>query len=134
MKKLTIAAFALAMTFGANAQTAQTSQGGAAAGGGAAAYGSVTVAMVTALGVSLAVATAIVANSQDVVVPLPPTDPTDPVDPGFDLICNEGDAEPVGGVCTNNGVTVTVTGTGTNTSTITVPVVTTYPAIVVPRP
>lgn len=130
MKKLTVAAFALAMTFGAHAQTAQTSQGGGSgAGGGAAAYGSVSVAMVTALGVTLAVATAIVANSQDVVVPII----TDPTNPGFDLICNEGDAEPVGGVCTNNGVTVTVTGTGTNTSTITVPVVTTYPAIVVPR-
>lgn len=123
MKKLAVAALALAMTFGAQAQ-----QEGAAGGSATATFGSITVASLTAIGVTAAVAAAIVSNSQN--NPVIPTDPTDPTDPEFKLICNEGDGEPVAGVCTNNGVTVTVTGTGTATSTITVPVVTTYPAIV----
>lgn len=123
MKKLAVAALALAMTFGAHAQ-----QEGVAGGGATATFGSITVESLTAIGVTAAVAAAIVSNSQN--NPVIPTDPTDPTDPEFKLICNEGDGEPVAGVCTNNGVTVTVSGTGTNAQTITVPVVTTYPAII----
>ena len=121
MKKLVIAAMALALSAGVNAQ-----EGGAVAGGttGVAGVGGLTVATLTAIGVSAAVAAAIVSNNSGTTV-LPEQE--------FDLVCNAGDAAPVAGVCTNTSSTVTTTGTGTATATTTVPVVSTYPAIVVPR-
>jgi hypothetical protein len=121
MKKLVIAAMALALSAGVNAQ-----EGGAKAGGttGVGGVGGLTVATLTAIGVSAAVAAAIVSNNSGTTV-LP--------EQVFDLVCESGDGSPAGGVCTRTTSTVTTTGTGTATSTITVPVTSTYPAIVVPR-
>ncbi len=120
MKKLVIAAMALALSAGVNAQDSAN-----AGGAGASGFGGLTVASLTALGVSAAVAAAIISNNSGVT--LPP-------EQEFELVCNEGDAAPVDGVCTTVGSTVTVTGTGTGTATttITVPVTSTYPAIVQP--
>ncbi|MDX1538529.1 hypothetical protein [Arsukibacterium sp.] len=127
MKKFVIAAMALALSAGVNAQ-----QEGAAAGGtGVAGIGGLTVGALTALGVSAAVAAAIISNNSGVT--LPP-------EQEFELVCNEGDGAPVAGVCTNSSTTTatatataSVSGTVTNTNTITVvPVTVTYPAIVQP--
>jgi hypothetical protein len=121
MKKiLIIAGMALAMSANVSAQQNNTAVAG---GSGVAGTGAVTIASLTALGVSLAVAASIVSNSSGVT--LPP-------EQEFVLVCNSGDAAPVAGVCTTVGSTVTGTGTGTATSTITVPVTSTYPAIVQP--
>ena len=112
MKKLVIAAAVLALSAGVNAQEAESSASG---------FGGLSTATLSAMGVSAAVAAAIISNNRGSNI-----DITKPIT----LVCNEGDGSPVAGVCTNNSSTVTVTGTGTNTSTTTVPVVTTYPAIV----
>ena len=114
MKKLVIAAAVLALSAGVNAQDAD---------GNASGIGGISTATWTAMGVSAAVAAAIISNNRGSNITIDPEKP-------IVLVCNEGDGSPVGGVCTNNSSTVTVTGTGTNTSTTTVPVVTTYPAIV----
>ena len=120
MKKLLIAALALSLSAGVNAQGATKP----IATSGAAGAGGLTVATLTALGVSLAVATAIVANSD-----------TPKLVPGqeFDLGCKAGEGTLVGDICVLEGTTVTVTGTGTATSTISVPVSTTFLPILVPR-
>lgn len=126
MKKLVIAAMALALSAGVNAQDSAN-----AGGAGATGFGGLTVASLTALGVSAAVAAAIISNNSGVT--LPP-------EQEFELVCNEGDGAPVGGVCTNSSTTTatatataSVSGTVTNTNTITVvPVTVTYPAIVQP--
>lgn len=126
MKKFTIAALALAMSFCANAQQAGGS--GAQAGSATLTAGgiSVTVATVTVVGVAAAVAASIINNAKDSGLVLDP-------EKEFILVC-EDESEPVDGVCTYNSTTVIVTGTGTATSTISVPVVTTGPAILVPKP
>jgi hypothetical protein len=131
MKKLIIAAAVLALTTGVNAQQANTS--GAAAGGtSVTGIGGLTVATLTAMGVSAAVAAAIISNSNGAT--LPP-------EQEFVLVCKAGDGAPVAGICTNSSTTTatrTVTATGTVTGTVTntitvVPVTTTYPAIVQPK-
>ena len=114
MKKLVIAAAVLALSTGVNAQQAEGSASG---------IGGLTTATLTAMGVSAAVAAAIISNNRGSNIEIDPEKP-------IVLVCNDGDGSPVAGVCTNTTSTVTVTGTGTNTSTTTVPVVTTYPAIV----
>ena len=111
MKKLIIAAAVLALSTGVNAQNADEAGKG---------YGGLTTATLTAMGISAAVAAAIISNNRG-----SSFDVTKPIT----FTCNPGDAAPVNGVCTNNSSTVVVTGTGTNTSTTTVPVVTTYVAI-----
>jgi hypothetical protein len=125
MKKLVIAALAVALSAGVNAQDNSAVEGGTS---GVAGVGGVTVATLTAIGVSAAVAAAIISNNSGTTV-LPEQE--------FDLVCNAGDAAPVGGVCTNvstTTATATASATGTVTNTITVvPVTTTYPAILVPR-
>ncbi|MAD74870.1 MAG: hypothetical protein CML20_08800 [Rheinheimera sp.] len=126
MKKLIIAAMALALSSGVNAQ-----QEAAAGGTGVAGIGGLTIASLTALGVSAAVAAAIISNNSGVTLP---------DEQEFELVCNEGDGAPVAGVCTNSSTTTatatataSVSGTVTNTNTITVvPVTVTYPAIVQP--
>ncbi|GGW58958.1 hypothetical protein [Alishewanella tabrizica] len=134
MKKLAIAALALSMTMGVNAQEDATTMG--SAGTGAANLTAFGIAGAAAIGVTVAVAAAIISNAQAEGV-LPTTPPITPpgtvtttTPPQFTLVCKTGDAAPVAGVCTTTSSTVTVTGTGTATSTITVPVVITYPAIV----
>ncbi len=123
MKKLVIAAMALALSAGVNAQTAPTAQ----ASSTVASIGGFTVTTLTVVGISAAVAAAILTNAQESgFVPDQGGGGTNPI---FGLVCNPVDGQPVDGICTNNSTTVTVTGTGTSTSTITVPVVTTYPAI-----
>lgn len=124
MKKLVIAAMALALSAGVNAQANTAAQASTAP----ATIGGFTIAALTGVAVSAAVAAAIITNAQNSGLVIPPTT-TLPQQPEFGLVCNQGDLAPVAGVCTNNSTTVTVTGTGTATSTITVPVVTTYPAI-----
>lgn len=120
MNKFVIAAIALVLSVGVSANERTGDLGTKSVGG-------ITVATLTSMGISVAVAAAIITNARDSgFVPDEGGGGTNPV---FGLICNQGDGEPVNGVCTNNSTTVTVTGTGTNTSTITVPVVTTYPAI-----
>lgn len=126
MKKLLIAAMALALSAGVNAQ-----DGAVAGGSGAGGLGSLTFAALTAMGVSAAVAAAIISNNQSVTLPDPEV---------FELVCNPGDDAPVEGVCTNASTTtatatatVSVSGTVTNTNTITVvPVTVTYPATLQP--
>jgi hypothetical protein len=120
MKKLVIAAMALTLSAGVNAQDS------AVAGGtsGVAGVGGLTVATLTAISVSVAVAAAIVSNNSGTTLIKGQV---------FDLVCDSGDGTPAAGVCTKTTSTVTTTGTGTATSTITVPVTSTYPAIVVPR-
>lgn len=115
MKKLVIAAMALALSAGVNAQE---TAGGASASG----IGGLSVATLTAMGITAAVAAAIVSNNRGTTI--------DP-EQEFELVCNGNDVL-AAGVCTNTTSTVTVTGTGTNTNTITVPVTSTYPAIVQP--
>lgn len=115
MKKIAFAAAALILSLGVNAQTKEVA-GGSAAG----ATGSITIATLTAMGVSAAVAAAIIANNKSATLPVIDTN-NPPV-----LICNPGDAAPVNGVCT--GTTTTVTGTGTGTATTTMAVTFTYPA------
>jgi|GEM_PF-4160671 len=135
MKKLAIAALALSMTMGVNAQEDATTMG--SAGTGAANLTAFGIAGAAAIGVTAAVAAAIISNAQAEGV-LPTTPPVTPpgtttvtaTTPQFTLVCKSGDAAPVAGVCTTTSSTVTVTGTGTATSTITVPVTITYPAIV----
>jgi len=134
MKKLAIAALALTMTMGVNAQESTTMS---AAGTGAANLTAFGIAGAAVVGVTAAVAAAIISNAQAEGV-LPTTPPVTPpgtstttvTAPQFTLVCNAGDAAPVAGVCTTSSSTVTVTGTGTATSTVTVPVTITYPAIV----
>ena len=123
MKKLVIAAMALALSAGVNAQ-----DNPAAGGAGASGLGGLTIASLTAIGVSAAVAAAIISNNSGVTLP-------DPVRPD-QLVCRDGDAAPVAGVCTTTSTgtttaTASVSGTVTNTITV-VPVTVTYPAIVVP--
>jgi hypothetical protein len=123
MKKLVIAAMALALSAGVNAQNNST-----AGGSGATGFGGLTVASLTALGISAAVAAAIISNNQGVTLPDPITEDQ--------LKCNDGDGAPVAGICTTTSTgtttaTVSVSGTVTNTITV-VPVTVTYPAIVVP--
>jgi hypothetical protein len=124
MKKLLIiAGMALAMSANVTAQQGTPVAGGA----GVAGAGAVTIASLTALGVSLAVAASIVSNSSGIT--LPP-------EQEFVLVCNAGDAAPVAGVCTSTTTgtataTASVSGTVTNTITV-VPVTATYPAIVQP--
>lgn len=113
MKKLVVAAAVLALSAGVNAQNADNDATG---------FGGLKTSTITALGVSAAVAAAIISNNRGSNIDV--TQPPEPV-----LVCNEGDGSPVNGVCTNVGSTITVTGTGTNTSTISVPVITTYPAV-----
>uniref|UniRef100_A0A486XVF8 Uncharacterized protein n=1 Tax=Rheinheimera sp. BAL341 TaxID=1708203 RepID=A0A486XVF8_9GAMM len=110
MKKLLVAAAALALTFGAVAEE-QT--------GGEGMIGGVKTSTVAAGVVGVAVAAAIISNNRgsSIVDPGPGPTPT----------CNPGDSAPVNGICT--GTTVTVTGTGTGTATTTAPVTFTYPAI-----
>jgi hypothetical protein len=125
MKKLVIAAMAVVLSAGVNAQ-----QDSAVAGGtsGVAGVGGLSVATLTAIGVSAAVAAAIVSNNSGATII---------EGQEFDLVCKSGDTGPVGGVCTNvstTTATATASATGTVTNTITVvPVTSTYPAIVVPR-
>ncbi|MCB5226050.1 hypothetical protein JAO78_004405 [Alishewanella sp. 16-MA] len=135
MKNFAVAAFALTLAFGANAQESATLS--STAGSGFANLTAFGVAGAAAVGVTAAVAAAIISNAQaeGVLPTAPPVTPpatgtTTVAPPTFVLVCNEGDAAPVAGVCTTNSSTVTVTGTGTATSTITVPVTITYPAIV----
>ncbi|WP_423186045.1 hypothetical protein ACO1PK_13065 [Alishewanella sp. d11] len=131
MKKLAIATLALAMSFSVSAQTEES----ASSGTSVTTIGGMTIATATTLGISAAVLAAIISNAQESgVLPegpiTPPTTSTvTSTTPNLTLVCNEGDGQPVDGVCTNNSTTVTVTGTGTATSTITVPVTRTYPAI-----
>ena len=113
MKKIAFAAAALILSLGVNAQNNEVA-GGSAAG----ATGSITVATLTAMGISAAVAAAIIANNKSATLPV-----IDPNNPPV-LVCNPVDGAPVNGVCT--GTTTTVTGTGTATTTMTVTF--TYPA------
>lgn len=112
MKKLIIAAAVLALSAGVNAEEK-------AGGQGVKVFGGLTVETLAAAGITGAVALAIISNNRGSNID---------IDEEVILVCNEGDGNPVNGVCTNNSTTVTVTGTGTNTSTTTVPVVTTYVA------
>lgn len=136
MKKLAVSALALAMSLTvvsvANAQTDNRGPNPAQVTTQVTSIGGFAVSTAIATGIAATVAAAIIANakSNDILPPDEGGGGTDPEEPEFTLICNEGDAPPVDGVCTNNSVTVTVTGTGTATSTITVPVVRTYPAII----
>ena len=114
MKKLVIATAVLALSVGVNAQDADGSASG---------IGGLSTATLTAMGVSAAVAAAIISNNRGSSIKIDPEKP-------IVLVCNEGDGSPVNGVCTNTTSTVVVSGTGTNTFTTSVPVVTTYPAIV----
>ncbi|MEO3865710.1 hypothetical protein [Rheinheimera fenheensis] len=116
MKKLVIAAAVMALSTGVNAQEK-------AGGTGTAGIGGLSVATLTAMGISAAVAAAIISNNRG-----------STINPGqeFELVCRNELDTLANGVCTNTTSTVTVTGTGTNTSTTTVPVITTYPAIVQP--
>jgi hypothetical protein len=103
MKKLAIAATALLLSLGVNAQQA----GGADAQQST--IGGVKTSTVVAGAVAAGVLVAVVSNSSgtslpEVIKPVP--------------TCNPGDAAPVNGVCT--GTNTIVTGTGTNTSTTTV--------------
>jgi hypothetical protein len=118
MKKLVIGALALALSAGVSAQDSNASGTSGTVG-----VGGLTTATLTAIGVSAAVAAAIISNSNG--ADLPP-------DQEFELVCNSGDGQPAAGVCTNTTSEIITTGTGTATSTITVPVTSTYPANLVP--
>lgn len=113
MKKLVVAAAVLALSAGVNAQNADDSAMG---------FGGLQTSTITALGVSAAVAAAVISNNRgssiDVVEP-----------PVQVLVCNAGDGSPVNGVCTNTSNITTITASGTGTRSITVPVITTYPAV-----
>lgn len=108
MKKIAIAATALLLSLGANAQDQ-------AGGISAATIGGVAVPVVVTGAVAVGVAAAIVSNSGGVSLPPVTTTPVE--------TCNAGDGAPVNGVCTGT-TTATVTGT-TAITTITF----TYPAI-----
>ncbi len=106
MKKLVIAAMALALSAGVNAQEKT---------GGEGTIGGVATTTVAAGVVGVAVAAAVISNNRGSTVnPGPGPEPVE--------TCNAGDGAPVNGICTGT----TVTGTGTNTMTVTF----TYPAIV----
>lgn len=97
MKKLLVAAAALAFAVNVNAQESA---------GGYGTIGGVATTTVAAGVVGVAVAAAIISNNRGSSVKVePPVEPT----------CNAGDGAPVNGVCTG----VIVTGTGTMTSTTT---------------
>lgn len=113
MKKLAIAALALALPAAVNANpVASESAEGA---------GAVNVAGIAASGVVAAVVGGVVSNNRKSVVVDNTIKPEEPV-------CDDGSKPDSGGVCKTTTVTVTVTGTGTgtatgtSTTTITVPV------------
>lgn len=114
MKKLTIAALALALSAGVNANPVASDASGA--------FGAVNAAAIAAGVVGAAVVGGVVSNNRKkVLVP-------DEVKPTPNP-CKPGDGLPdANGVCTGTTTTVTVTGTGTGTATttITVPVSYTY--------
>ena len=112
MKKLVIAAAVLALSAGVNADEKAGGQGVKVIGG-------LSIESLAAIGITGAVAAAIITNARGSNIDLGTVE---------ELGCDDIDGAPVAGVCTNTTSTVTVTGTGTNTSTTTVPVVTTYPA------
>lgn len=101
MKKLLVAAAALAFAVNVNAQENA---------GGAGTIGGVATTTIAAGVVGVAVAAAIISNNRGSSV-----DPDVPVIPV--PTCNAGDAAPVNGVCT--GTTVTGTGSVTATATYT---------------
>lgn len=102
MKKLLVAAAALAFAVNVNAQENA---------GGAGTIGGVATTTVVAGVVGVAVAAAVISNNRgSSVTPGPgPVDPT----------CNAGDGAPVNGICTGVQTTTTGTGTGTTTATAT---------------
>lgn len=100
MKKLLVAAAALAFAVNVNAQEAT---------GGAGTIGGVATSTVAAGVVGVAVAAAIISNNRGSSVNPGPVDPVES--------CNAGDGSPVNGVCT--GTTVTGTGSVTATATYT---------------
>lgn len=106
MKKLAIAATALLLSLGVNAQQAGGTDAQQSTIGG------VATSTVVAGAVAAGVLVAVVSNSSGTSLP-EIIDPVEPVE-----TCNPGDGSPVNGICT--GTTTTVTGTGTNTSTTTV--------------
>ncbi|MGI5308746.1 hypothetical protein [Rheinheimera sp. WS51] len=108
MKKLVIAATALLLSLGVNAQDQ-------AGGTSVSTIGGVATPVVVGGVVAVGVAAAIISNAGGVSLP----DTVEPVE-----TCNAGDGEPVNGVCTGT-TTATVTGT-TAITTVTF----TYPAIV----
>jgi hypothetical protein len=97
MKKLLVAAAALAFAVNVNAQENA---------GGEGTIGGVATSTVAAGVVGVAVAAAIISNNRGSSV----TGPEEEV-----LVCNSGDGSPVNGVCTG----VVVTGTGSTTATAT---------------
>ncbi|MEH8021196.1 hypothetical protein [Rheinheimera metallidurans] len=102
MKKLLIAAAALAFAVNVSAQENT---------GGEGTIGGVAVSTIAAGAVGVAVAAAIISNNRGTTVN-PGTGPVDPT-------CNAGDGAPVNGVCTGTTVTNTITGTATGTTTAT---------------
>ncbi|MDR6984059.1 hypothetical protein J2X32_002701 [Rheinheimera pacifica] len=106
MKKLVIAAMALALSAGVNAQDEQAS------GSSAGTIGGVATTTIAAGVVGIAVAAAVISNNRGTSVTQPPE------------LCDDG-TEPVNGVCTGNTITVTGTGTNTTTATATVTVTST---------
>lgn len=111
MKKLTIAALALALSAGVNANPVASDS--------AEGTGAVNVAAVAAGVVGAAVVGGVISNNRKKTVVTEEVKPTP--NP-----CGDDEGPDANGVCTNTTITVTVTGTGTATSTTTVPVVTTY--------
>lgn len=99
MKKLLVAAAALAFAVNVNAQEND---------GGLGTIGGVATTTVAAGVVGVAVAAAIISNNRGSSVNVTP-------EPPKEATCNTGDGAPVNGVCTG----VQVTGTGTMTATAT---------------
>lgn len=99
MKKLLVAAAALAFAVNVNAQEAA---------GGEGTIGGVATSTVAAGVVGVAVAAAIISNNRGSSVT---------IEPPVEATCNAGDGSPVNGVCT--GTTVTGTGSVTATATYT---------------
>ncbi|MBU1309314.1 MAG: hypothetical protein KKE30_07260 [Gammaproteobacteria bacterium] len=97
MKKLLVAAAALAFAVNVNAQESA---------GGYGTIGGVATTTVAAGVVGVAVAAAIISNNRGSSVK---------IEPPKEQVCNAGDGAPVNGVCTG----VQVTGTGTMTATAT---------------
>lgn len=116
MKKLAIAALALALSAGVNANPVASDN--TSATGATGAVNSFTLAA-GAAAAAAAVVGGVVSNNRKSVVVEDPIKPEEPV-------CDDGSKPDNGGVCTTTTVTVTVTGTGTNTSTTTITVPVTY--------